>query len=36
MRTDSFYGVSKITCEDLGKYYADLHAIKVVNLPVGT
>ena len=34
-RPDSFYGVSKAACEDLGKYYAELHGVDVVNLRIG-
>ncbi len=32
---DSFYGVSKAACEDLGKFYASVHGIEVVNLRIG-
>ena len=34
-RPDSYYGVSKAACEDLGKYYAHTHGIEVVNLRIG-
>ena len=32
---DSYYGVSKAACEDLGKFYAELHGVEVVNLRIG-
>ncbi|WP_458206718.1 NAD-dependent epimerase/dehydratase family protein [Haladaptatus sp. NG-SE-30] len=34
-RPDSYYGVSKVTGEALGTYYADRHGIEVVNLRIG-
>lgn len=34
-RPDSYYGVSKAACEDLGKFYADVHDVEVVNLRIG-
>ncbi|ODR79616.1 epimerase [Haladaptatus sp. W1] len=34
-RPDSYYGVSKVTGEALGTYYADRHDIEVVNLRIG-
>jgi L-arabinose 1-dehydrogenase [NAD(P)+] len=34
-RPDSYYGVSKAACEDLGKFYADVRGIEVVNLRIG-
>lgn len=34
-RPDTFYGVSKAACEDLTKYYADVHGLEVVNLRIG-
>ncbi|WP_227355384.1 NAD-dependent epimerase/dehydratase family protein [Haladaptatus salinisoli] len=34
-RPDSYYGVSKVTGEALGNYYADRHGIEVVNLRIG-
>jgi L-arabinose 1-dehydrogenase [NAD(P)+] len=35
MRPDSYYGVSKVTGEALGSYYADRHGLEVVNLRIG-
>jgi nucleoside-diphosphate-sugar epimerase len=35
-RPDSFYGVSKLFGEALGRMYHDLHGIEVVNLRIGT
>lgn len=34
-RPDSFYGVSKVACEGLTKYYADVHGLEVVNVRIG-
>ncbi len=34
-RPDSYYGVSKVTGEALGTYYADRYGIEVVNLRIG-
>jgi len=34
-RPDSYYGVSKAACEALGKFYADVRGIEVVNLRIG-
>lgn len=34
-RPDSYYGVSKVSGEALGSYYADRHGIEVVNLRIG-
>lgn len=34
-RPDSYYGVSKVACEGLTKFYADRHGIEVVNLRIG-
>ena len=34
-RPDSYYGVSKVAGEAFGSYYADRHAIEVVNLHIG-
>lgn len=34
-RPDSYYGVSKAACEDLGKFYADRHGVEVVNVRIG-
>jgi L-arabinose 1-dehydrogenase [NAD(P)+] len=34
-RPDSFYGVSKVTGEALGSYYADRYGLEVVNLRIG-
>ncbi|WP_266075544.1 NAD-dependent epimerase/dehydratase family protein [Haladaptatus caseinilyticus] len=34
-RPDSYYGVSKVTGEALGTYFADRHGIEVVNLRIG-
>ena len=34
-RPDSFYGVSKVACEGLTNYYADLEGLDVVNLRIG-
>lgn len=34
-RPDSYYGVSKVTGEALGTYFADKHGIEVVNLRIG-
>jgi uronate dehydrogenase len=35
-RPDSFYGVGKVTAENLGRLYADKHRIEVVCLRIGT
>ena len=34
-RPDSYYGVSKVSGEALGSYYADRHGLEVVNLRIG-
>lgn len=34
-RPDSFYGVSKVACEGLTNYYADVHGLEVVNVRIG-
>jgi L-arabinose 1-dehydrogenase [NAD(P)+] len=34
-RPDSYYGVSKVACEGLTTYYADVHGIEAVNLRIG-
>lgn len=34
-RPDSYYGVSKLTGEGLGSYYADRHGIDVINFRIG-
>lgn len=34
-RPDSFYGVSKVACEGLTKYYADVYGLEVVNVRIG-
>ncbi|MGA9399998.1 NAD-dependent epimerase/dehydratase family protein [Haladaptatus sp.] len=34
-RPDSYYGVSKVTGEALGSYYADRYGIEVINLRIG-
>lgn len=35
VRPDTFYGVTKVTGEAFGSYYADRHGIEVVNLRIG-
>ena len=34
-RPDSFYGVSKASCEALANYYADCHGVESVNVRIG-
>lgn len=34
-RPDTYYGVSKVACEGLTKFYADVHGIEAVNLRIG-
>jgi L-arabinose 1-dehydrogenase [NAD(P)+] len=34
-RPDGFYGVSKVAGEALGSYYADRHALEVLNVRIG-
>ncbi|ESP89668.1 NAD-dependent epimerase/dehydratase family protein [Candidatus Halobonum tyrrellensis] len=34
-RPDSFYGVSKASCEALANYYADRHGVESVNVRIG-
>jgi L-arabinose 1-dehydrogenase [NAD(P)+] len=34
-RPDSYYGVSKLTGEGLGSYYADRHGMNVINFRIG-
>jgi uronate dehydrogenase len=36
LRPDSFYGISKAFAENLGRLYADKHAVEVVCLRIGT
>jgi L-arabinose 1-dehydrogenase [NAD(P)+] len=34
-RPDSYYGVSKVACEGLTNYHADVHGIEAVNVRIG-
>ena len=34
-RPDSFYGASKVACEGLANFYADVHGLEVVTLRIG-